>query len=125
MVEEDKEMQAGHSKLHKNNPVRRLAYLNKLETPILVLGSVAASVNGVAFPVFGILISSAIKTFFEPAHELRKHARFWALVYLILGLVSLLSVPFQYLFFGIAGGKLVERIRAVISESCSPRNWLV
>lgn len=113
MVEEDKERQAGHAKLHKNIPIRRLAYLNKPETPILIWGSIAASVYGVVFPVFGILISSSIKTFFEPAHELRKDARFWALMYMMLGLVSLLSVSFQYFLFGIAGGKLVERIRAL------------
>ncbi|XP_042456470.1 ABC transporter B family member 4-like isoform X1 [Zingiber officinale] len=113
MVEEDKERLTGHDKLGKNTPVRRLAYLNKPETPILILGSIASAVYGVVFPVFGILISSSIKTFFEPAHELRKHARFWALMYLILGLIALLSSAFQYFFFAIAGGKLVERIRAL------------
>ena len=38
----------------------RLAYLNKLELSVLILGSVAACINDVIFPLFGLLISKAI-----------------------------------------------------------------
>ncbi|WOL11749.1 ABC transporter B family member 4 isoform X2 [Canna indica] len=111
--DEHEQGKAGDVEDHKHVPIRRLAYLNKPEIPILFLGSIAAAVSGVLFPVFAILISSAIKTFFQPPDELRKNARFWALMYVVLGLVALLSVPIQYFFFGVAGGKLVERIRSM------------
>ncbi|RZS22698.1 hypothetical protein BHM03_00055509 [Ensete ventricosum] len=103
----------GQLEPRRDVPIKRLVYLNKPEAPVLFIGSVAAAVHGVLFPIFSILISSAIKTFFQPPHELRKNARFWALMYTVLGIVALLSVPIQYFFFGVAGGKLVERIRSL------------
>lgn len=91
--------------------LRRLAHLNKAEIPVLLLGSVAAMVHGTMFPVFGYLLSSSINMFFEPADKLKKDARFWTLIYIVLGLVNLVAVPIQNYFFGIAGGKLIKRIQ--------------
>lgn len=96
--------------------IKRLAYLNKTEIPILLVGSVAAAIQGVIFPIFGLLLSSAISMFFEPPSQLRKDSRFWALVYLALGCVTLVAIPLQNYFFGIAGGKLIERIRSLTFE---------
>nr|CAD1842579.1 unnamed protein product [Ananas comosus var. bracteatus] len=93
--------------------VRRLVSLNMPEIPILLLGSIAAAVGGVILPVFGVLISSAIKTFYEPPQQLRKDARFWALMYVLLGVISFITVPVQHFLFGLAGGKLIERIRSL------------
>ena len=97
-------------------PIRRLAYLNKPEIPLILIGTVAATVSGVVFPIFGLLISSAIKTFFEPPHELRKDSKFLALKFLVLGLVAFLSAPIRSFFFAEAGCKLIERIRAMCFE---------
>ncbi|KAJ0788784.1 putative ABC-type xenobiotic transporter [Helianthus annuus] len=89
----------------------RLASLNKPEIPEILLGSVAAVVNGAILPIYGYLLSTVIKTFFEPAHELRKDSKFWALMVFVLGLASLLATPFRTYFFGVAGCKLIRRIR--------------
>ncbi|KAH9614600.1 hypothetical protein KSS87_020848 [Heliosperma pusillum] len=70
---------------HRNLSLRRLAYMNKPEIPILVLGSLAASVHGIIFPMFGFMISSVIKTFYEPPHLLRKDSRKWSLVIPVYG----------------------------------------
>ncbi|KAF5475222.1 hypothetical protein F2P56_007052 [Juglans regia] len=96
--------------------IKRLAYLNKTEIPVLLVGSVAAAIQGVIFPIFGLLLSSAISMFFEPPSQLRKDSRFWALVYLALGCIALVAIPVQNYFFGIAGGKLIERIRSLTFE---------
>ena len=108
------------SKIDTQKPIkvslRRLAYLNKPEVPVLVLGSVAAIIHGLVFPMFGFLFSSAITMFFEPPEKQRKDARFWALLYVGLGLVTLVVIPVQNYFFGVAGGKLVERIRSLTFE---------
>uniref|UniRef100_A0A7N0U2K1 Uncharacterized protein n=1 Tax=Kalanchoe fedtschenkoi TaxID=63787 RepID=A0A7N0U2K1_KALFE len=97
-------------------PLSRLASLNKPEIPVLVLGTAAAMVNGTIFPIFGILLSSAIESFFKPSHELKKDSRFWALMFVLLGGVSLLVIPAQSYFFSFAGCKLVRRIREVCFE---------
>ncbi|XP_057465279.1 ABC transporter B family member 9-like [Actinidia eriantha] len=91
----------------------RLAYLNKPELPVLLLGSVAAGLSGVVFPVFGVLLSTAIKIFYEPRSELDKNSRFWALMYVGLGIGTLIVVPLQNYLFGVAGGKLIQRIRSL------------
>ncbi|XP_004304810.1 PREDICTED: ABC transporter B family member 4-like [Fragaria vesca subsp. vesca] len=92
-------------------PIRRLAYLNKPEIPVLVIGATAAIANGVIFPIVGLIISSAIKTLYEPPDQLKKDSKFWALMYVTLGLASLLVIPVRSYFFSVAGCKLVERIR--------------
>ncbi|KAL5096996.1 hypothetical protein RYX36_001323, partial [Vicia faba] len=112
-IEEGRVANNNNKKKQKNVSIRRLAYLNKPEIPVLLLGSIAAIVNGVVFPVFGLVFSSAISMFYEPPEQQKKEARLWALLYVGLGLVTLVVLPLQNYFFGIAGGKLVERIRSL------------
>ncbi|KAJ9135937.1 hypothetical protein P3X46_033057 [Hevea brasiliensis] len=100
----------------KQVPMRRLAHLNKPELPILLFGAIAAAIHGTVFPAFGVLLSTAIKVFYEPPNELKKDSKFWAAVYVGIGFIALLSISVQNYFFGIAGGKLIERIRSITFE---------
>lgn len=97
--------------------IGRLFNLNKPEVPFLLLGSIAASVHGVIFPLFGILMSGIIKSFYEPPDKLRKDTSFWALISIVLGIASLIAIPAEYFLFGIAGGKLIERVRTLSFQS--------
>jgi ATP-binding cassette subfamily B (MDR/TAP) protein 1 len=101
----------------KKAPIGRLFKLNMPEVPVLLLGSIAASVHGVIFPLFGILISSALKSFYEPPDKLRKDTSFWALISVVLGVGCLISIPVEYFLFAVAGGKLIERIRTLSFQS--------
>ncbi|CAL8079205.1 unnamed protein product [Prunus armeniaca] len=94
----------------------RLAYLNKPEIPVLLLGTIAAAANGVILPIFGIMISSIIKTFFEPPHQLRKDSKFWALIFLVLGVGSFIAQPSRQYLFAVAGCKLIKRVRSMCFE---------
>ncbi|OMO82843.1 hypothetical protein COLO4_22806 [Corchorus olitorius] len=100
----------------KSVSITRLAYLNKPEMPVLLIGSLAASVHGLVFPLFGLFFSSGINSFYKPPNVLMKDARKWALCYFGLGLVILVVGPIQNYFFGVAGGKLIKRIRAMTFE---------
>ncbi|XP_059632043.1 ABC transporter B family member 11-like [Cornus florida] len=97
-------------------PLRRLAYLNKPEIPALLLGSFGAVAFGLVLPIFGVLLSRVIKTFYEPAHELRKDSKFWACMFLVLGVASLFCVPLRTYSFAVAGCKLIKRIRLMSFE---------
>ncbi|XP_050237873.1 ABC transporter B family member 4-like [Mercurialis annua] len=103
----------------------RLASLNKPELPVLIAGAVSASLNGAILPIYGVLISRAIKTFFEPPHQLQKDSKFWALMFVILGLVSVLVHPLRTFFFSVAGSKLIQRIRSSCFEKvvCMEIGW--
>ncbi|KAJ4849542.1 hypothetical protein Tsubulata_048249, partial [Turnera subulata] len=89
-------------------PLSRLAALNKPEIPALVLGTIAACVNGVIMPIYALLLSQAIKIFYESHHKLRKDSKFWSLMFLALGLASVLINPVRSYFFA--------RIRAICFE---------
>ncbi|KAJ8632464.1 hypothetical protein MRB53_025800 [Persea americana] len=97
-------------------PLRRLAYLNKPEIPVLLLGTIAASINGVIMPPFGIFISSVIKAFYESPSKLQKDSRFWSLIYVAVALVALVLSPAQTYFFSVAGCRLIRRIRLMSFE---------
>ncbi|WCJ22613.1 ABC transporter B family member 11 [Euphorbia peplus] len=94
-------------------PLRRLVYLNKLEIPVLVSGSIFAGINDLIIPIYGILISRVIKSFYEPPSELRKDSKFWAIMVMVLGILSLLASPAQMYLFSVAGSKLIQRIRSI------------
>lgn len=113
---EPEDLPPGKTQKPQEVPIRRLAHLNKPEIPVLLVGSVAAIVNGCILPVFGILISSVIKIFNEPHHEMRKDSRFWALMFMMLGLASLLFYPIRTYAFAIAGCKLIQRVRSMCFE---------
>ncbi|KAI7745073.1 hypothetical protein M8C21_034039 [Ambrosia artemisiifolia] len=104
------------SKNQPKVPLRRLAYLNKPELPVIIVGAIAAIVNGTIFPIFSILLSSMIKTFYEPPHEMKSDSRFWALMFIILGVVSFLASPGRSYMFAVAGSKLIKRIRSLCYE---------
>ncbi|KAJ1289132.1 hypothetical protein BS78_02G141500 [Paspalum vaginatum] len=109
----------------KKASIGRLFYLNKPETFVLALGSIGAAMHGVIFPIYGILISTAIKVFYEPPEELQKDSRFWASMFVVLGICSFVLITVEYFLFGLAGGKLVERIRSMTFQSVMRQeiNW--
>uniref|UniRef100_A0A0D3ESV3 MDR-like ABC transporter n=1 Tax=Oryza barthii TaxID=65489 RepID=A0A0D3ESV3_9ORYZ len=75
--------------------------------------SIAASVHGVILPLYGIIMPGVLKSFYEPPDQLRKDSRFWALMSVVLGVACLISIPAEYFLFGIAGGKLIQRVRTL------------
>nr|XP_011463651.1 PREDICTED: ABC transporter B family member 11-like [Fragaria vesca subsp. vesca] len=104
------------SEVHPEVSLSRLAYLNKTEIPILLLGTIGAAMCGVILPIFGVLISSVIKCFFDPPHQLRKDSKFWALIFVVLGVAALLAHPMRAYFFAVAGCKLIRRVRSLCFE---------
>ncbi|RWW74139.1 hypothetical protein BHE74_00017953, partial [Ensete ventricosum] len=59
------------------------------------------------------LLSSIIRTLYEPPTKLRRDSKFWTLMLTFLGLATLLSIPARAYLFALAGSKLIERIRAM------------
>ena len=89
----------------------RLAAMNKPEIPALLLGSFSAAVAGAIMPLFGLLLAGIIKSFYKPPEELKKDTRFWALMFVVMGVVSLFTYPGRTYFFGVAGARLIKRVR--------------
>ncbi|PKA54719.1 ABC transporter B family member 4 [Apostasia shenzhenica] len=92
-------------------PLQRLVYINKPELPVLLLGSIAAISNGLIYPILGIIFSSMIVTFFQPMQKMEKESKFWSLMFLAIGVISLVTTLARSYFFAVAGSKLIRRIR--------------
>ena len=93
-----------------------MAYLNKPEIPVLIVGFLAALANGIILPTFGLLFSSIIKTFYESGHKLQKDSEFWALMFVGLGVASFVAMPLRTYCFAVAGCKLIRRLRLMCFE---------
>nr|KYP57754.1 ABC transporter B family member 4 [Cajanus cajan] len=94
----------------------RIAYLNKPEIPVLLMGTLAAAATGAILPTMGLLLSHMINTFYEPADELRKDSRFWSLIFVALSVVAFIFFPLRSYLFAVAGSKLIKRIRLMCFE---------
>lgn len=93
---ENWEEKGDENEVPERAPIGGLANLNKPEAPVLLFGSLAAGAHGVLFPVFGLMISNAIKAFYEPPHKLQKDSSHWALMCVVLAIVSIISIPAEY-----------------------------
>ncbi|XP_020595141.1 ABC transporter B family member 4-like [Phalaenopsis equestris] len=100
----------------KEVPLSRLASLNKPEIPLLLLGSLFAIVSGLVFPIFGLLLSSVIKSLYQPPNKLMKETEFWSLIFLLFGIISMVAIAASSYFFGVAGSRLIRRIRLMTFE---------
>lgn len=96
--------------------LRRLALLNKPEIPILLSGSILAVISGMVFPAYGVVLSKVVKTYFEPLDKIQKDSNLWALTFVGLGVVSLFLSPSKSFLFGVAGCRLIRRIRSMCFE---------
>ncbi|KAH6789705.1 P-glycoprotein 11 [Perilla frutescens var. frutescens] len=96
--------------------IYRLARLNKPEVLVLIAGAIFGIITGATLPIFGLLTSYMIKTFYELPPKLKKDSEFWALMYVALGVVALIGYSLRAHLFSVAGNKLIRRIRLMCFE---------
>ena len=97
--------------------IRRLAHLNKPETPFLVVGSIAALLAGFIQPVYSILFSYVVDCYYKPRREIEDSLMPWILAFVGFGLISFVLVFMQQFLLGIAGEKLTCRLRSLCFKS--------
>ncbi|KAL9398561.1 hypothetical protein Peur_007522 [Populus x canadensis] len=77
-------------------------------------------------PILGLLLSKAITMYQEPPEEMRKDSKFWAIVCVGIGLITFVALSLRSYLFGIAGAKLIERIRSMTifeKVACQEISW--
>ena len=100
----------------KDVSITRIAALNKPEALILTLGTIVCALDGAIFPIFGLFFAKVIMAFFQPPHELRSDSRYWSIIFVLLGVLSLVVYPTHMSLFAVAGGRLIRRIRSMCFE---------
>ena len=92
----------------------------------MLFRSVASVILGMVTPILGLLLSKAITMYQEPPEEMRKDSKFWAIVCVGIGLITFVALSLRSYLFGIAGAKLIERIRSMTifeKVACQEISW--
>ena len=76
----------------------------------LAVGSIASVGAGTLFPLFAIFLANLITVFYNPA-ALETQITYWAIRFVILAVVALVSVSLQATSFGIAAARLTLKVR--------------
>ncbi|OJK04003.1 hypothetical protein ASPACDRAFT_1895139 [Aspergillus aculeatus ATCC 16872] len=92
-----------------------LASFNRPEWPIMILGLCASTLAGGIQPSQAVLFAKAVNTLSLPPfeyHKLRHDANFWCLMFLMMGLVTLVIYATQGTLFAYSSEKLIFRARS-------------
>ncbi|KAF8251547.1 P-loop containing nucleoside triphosphate hydrolase protein [Wilcoxina mikolae CBS 423.85] len=88
--------------------------LNKPEKGVLLLGAFFAVIMGGGQPANGIFFAKAVFALSQPDRATLKHdVSFWALMFLMLGLVQLFANSISSTCLGVASEKLIRRVRDI------------
>uniref|UniRef100_A0A0E0KMH3 MDR-like ABC transporter n=1 Tax=Oryza punctata TaxID=4537 RepID=A0A0E0KMH3_ORYPU len=98
----------------KEESLRTLICFRKVDVPVVLFGCLAAALRGVLLPALGMLIASSISTLqHQPPSELGRHAAFYAQMFVALGTASLIVSLVKHYIFGLAGARVVQRVRSI------------
>ncbi|KAH9257714.1 hypothetical protein BASA81_004172 [Batrachochytrium salamandrivorans] len=102
-------------KKRKNYPIRwafRYAYPERWYFVPAVL---AAAANGLTFPIFALLFSSLIETFFLPNNtDIIVSCATWSLAFFGLAIGNGIAIFFQHFVFGFINGRMTKRVRSAL-----------
>ncbi|CAF4115308.1 unnamed protein product, partial [Adineta steineri] len=91
----------------------RLMKMNSPEWMFILIGCLACVLGGLRGPVFSILFATIINEFNDCKYDdVRRRVMITSGLFLITGAVFLVLHFFQFVAFGVAGAKLVSRIRS-------------
>lgn len=94
--------------------IRFIASFNKKEWYLMVLGLIFSIISGGGQPTQGIFFAKSIVALSQPlqfSEQLRSDINFWALMYLMLGLVNLLAMVTLGVAFSFCSERLIHRAR--------------
>ncbi|KAJ3409717.1 ATP-binding cassette, sub-B (MDR TAP), member 4 [Chytridiales sp. JEL 0842] len=104
--------------LKRKFPWARLLKLNAPEYWMFAVGGLGSTGTGVLFPLFSLIFSSIITVFGIPDVDKRtKEINFWALMFFLLALGSLVANFISITFFGAASERLTRRLRGMCFET--------
>ncbi|CAG8600245.1 9961_t:CDS:10, partial [Acaulospora colombiana] len=115
---EEIRMEEAKEKTKQPAPLGRILKLQRPEYVIMLFGTLGAAVNGAITPLFSFLFSSLLDVFSKTdrPHELRHDADFWALMFVVLAIVSFIANFLQVFFFTLSGERLTKRLRTLTFE---------
>ncbi|XP_064091932.1 ATP-dependent translocase ABCB1-like isoform X2 [Macrobrachium nipponense] len=90
----------------------KIMKLNSTEWPYMVGGVLGAAIQGTTLPIYAILFGEVFGTLsIIDEKEARAEANYYALLFLILGIIAAISMFFQAYMFALSGEILTSRLR--------------
>ncbi|XP_012936337.1 ATP-dependent translocase ABCB1 isoform X2 [Aplysia californica] len=94
-----------------NAPFSRLLKMNAPEWHFILLACFGSIINGGVQPAFAVIFSEILKVFSDTPSEQERLIKIYALIFVGIGVVSLVTMFIQGYFFGKSGEKLTTRLR--------------
>lgn len=94
--------------------IRFIASLNKKEWKVMVFGLSLSAIGGGGNPTQAVFLAKSITALSLPLSEraeIRRHANFWSLMYLMLAFVQLIALISQGIAFAYCAERLIHRSR--------------
>uniref|UniRef100_F6URM6 Multidrug resistance protein 1A n=1 Tax=Ciona intestinalis TaxID=7719 RepID=F6URM6_CIOIN len=91
--------------------IMRVIRMNKPEFGYILLGCIAAAVNGGIQPVFAVLFSEILSTFALPLSEQEQRITLYSLLFVAIGAAALVANVVQAASFAKSGEELTSRLR--------------
>jgi ABC-type multidrug transport system fused ATPase/permease subunit len=113
MADIDKEKQEKWDAELPEVPLYRILALNAREWWLIILGILAALLQGSIFPLFAIFFGNILSAFYQPRDQVLSAVTLPALLFLILAIVAAVIVFVKIVAFAISGEFLTARIRSL------------
>ncbi|KAK2584732.1 hypothetical protein KPH14_007064 [Odynerus spinipes] len=95
-------------------PMSRILGLNKPEWPFNLIGCLAAGTVGASFPAFAVLFGQVYYVLgLQDEDEVRNETVNFAILFIIVGVVTGVGTFLQMYMFGLAGVRMTTRIRRI------------
>jgi len=91
----------------------RIMALNKPEWYIIVIGCVAALVQGGIQPAFAIIFSTILGVFAKDCETQQREILLYSMMFLVIGAVAAISMFLQAFMFSVSGEFLTMRVRQI------------
>lgn len=92
--------------------------MNSKEWPYISIGTLASCLVGASFPAFAVLFGEMYGILsLEDKAEVQRHANFYSILFLGLGVITGVSTFIQTYMFNSAGVRLTSRLRSMVFNS--------
>ncbi|XP_035829100.1 ATP-dependent translocase ABCB1 isoform X2 [Aplysia californica] len=108
---EDKKAEEEEDEKLPDAPFFRLLKMNAPEWHFILLACFGSIINGGVQPAFAVIFSEILEVFSKSESEQKKQIQMYCLIFVGLGVVSLITMFIQGYFFGKSGEKLTTRLR--------------
>ena len=77
--------------------------MNSPEWPLMLVGTLASAAMGALMPVFAFLFGEMLGTLSQPADKARQDSVFYAIIFIVVGILAGIAMFLQSLMFSMSG----------------------